>query len=219
LEFDVFGVSSIIQNPTESVTMRTRVIINVLDVDDNCPSFTTPVEMTSKYSSPVPTNTIVGRMVLSDNDSQANHTLSVSDNFNFSVDSHGSIKTARTLESLTELNFTITVTAFNGYCSVDSKLLLIVTACPVPMLYMFTDNGNYEESVFENKTVNSNFSVVPRIQGNYQLTFSILEVKAKTMFSIDPNTGKTLVYFVKLRFWKHRSLFKTTNFKFFHQSF
>ena len=170
--------------------MRTRVIIYVIDVDDNCPIFTTPTIMTANYSSPVPINTIVGRVKLSDADSQDNHTLSVSDNFNFDVDSHGNIKTVKSLVSLTERNYTINVTASNSFCSVNSELRLTLTVCPAPMTYMFTDEGNYEETVFENKTVNSKFTIMPRIQGNYQVTFSIVETSAKTLFSIHKNTGK-----------------------------
>ena len=49
LEFYVYGVSSIIQNPEEVVTMRARVIITVLDVDDNCPTYDTPTFMNMNY--------------------------------------------------------------------------------------------------------------------------------------------------------------------------
>ena len=169
--------------------MYTRVVIIVRDVDDNCPSFTTPSQITTRYSSPIKTDTIVGRVQLADSDSQYNHVLSVTDSTNFKIDSNGNIRTARILESLVQLNYSFNVTATNSRCTVISQVALTLEVHPTPMTYMFTDNGNYEETVFENKGVVSKFTIVPRIQGNYSpVAYSIVETTS--MFAINSNSGK-----------------------------
>ena len=113
LEFTVYGVAPISQNPEQTVTMQARVVIYVLDVDDNCPTFVTPTVITTRYSSPVPAETIVGRVQMTDADSKHNHLLSVTDTTNFKVDSEGNIRALRRLESLVELAYDFNVTATN----------------------------------------------------------------------------------------------------------
>ena len=76
-EFTVTGLANIIQNPEQTVTMYARVIIIVRDIDDNCPTFTTPSVLNLRYSSPILSNTIIGRVKLADVDSQMNHALLV----------------------------------------------------------------------------------------------------------------------------------------------
>ncbi|XP_066919784.1 LOW QUALITY PROTEIN: fat-like cadherin-related tumor suppressor homolog [Clytia hemisphaerica] len=189
LEFYVYGVSSIVQNPDEVVTMRARVIITVLDVDDNCPTYDTPVVMNMNYSSPIEAGTIVGRVRLSDDDTEHNHTLTVTDNVNFMIEQNGNIKTTQVLQSLVEKYYNFNVSATNPRCNVVSQVALTLEVCPEPMTYMFTDNGNYEETVFENKTVGTFFNMVLRIQGSYSpVTYSIVENSALTLFNIT-NSG------------------------------
>ena len=168
--------------------MHARVIIIVRDLDDNCPTYTTPSQLNLRYSSPIQMNTIIGRVKLADADSDMNHALSVSDTTSFKIDNNGNIMVARKLESLTQQNFTFNVTATNTNCYVVSEVALTLDVCPAPMTYMFTDNGNYEETVYENKTVNTLFSIVTRIQGSYSpVVYSIVE--STSMFSVNSNTG------------------------------
>lgn len=188
-EFTVTGVASIVQNPEQTVTMYARVIIIVRDIDDNCPTFTTPSVLNLRYSSPIQSNTIIGRVKLADADSQMNHDLSVTDSSSFQIDGNGNIMTNRILDSLTQQNYSFNVTATtNNGCNVKSQVALTLDVCPPPMTYMFTDNANYEETVYENKTVVSAFSIVARIQGSYSpVVYSIVE--STSMFSINPNSG------------------------------
>lgn len=137
------------------------------------------------YSSPIESGTIVGRVRLSDADSEHNHTLSVTDNVNFMIDQNGNIKTKQVLQSLVEKYYNFNVSATNPRCNVVSQVALTLEVCPEPMTYMFTDNGNYEETVFENKTVGTFFDMVLRIQGSYSpVTYSIVEASALTLFNI-----------------------------------
>ena len=65
---------------------------------------------------------------------------------------------------------------------------MTLSVCPTPMTYMFTDNSNYEETVYENKTVSTSFNIVPRISGSYSpVLYSIVE--STSMFTINPSTG------------------------------
>lgn len=188
-EFTVTGLANIIQNPEQTVTMYARVIIIVRDIDDNCPTFTTPSVLNLRYSSPILSNTIIGRVKLADVDSQMNHALSVSDTTSFQIDANGNIMSNRILESLTQQNYTFKVTATTTTgCNIERQVALTLDVCPTPMTYMFTDNANYEETVYENKTVVSAFSIVARIQGSYSpVVYSIVE--STSMFSINSNSG------------------------------
>lgn len=190
-EFYVIGVSYIIQNPSESVTMQARVIITVIDKDDNCPILKTPTIMQASYSSPIAVDTLIGMVEYSDSDSSLSHNLSLSvSDVKFKINSKGQIVTAVEIASLVEENYNVTITSSaGGVCTSKSYLELQLTVCPTPMTYMFNNNSNYEETVYENKTVNSKFTIVPTIFGSYATIYSIVEASAKALFSINSTTG------------------------------
>ena len=118
-----------------------------------------------------------------------NHTFTV-DNSLFNIDNMGVIRSSTRIQSLVEQTYNLTVTVSDSRCTDISYVLIRLTACPEPMTYMFTSNGQYIVDVREDQNTVDSFLTVA-IQGQYPRVFSIVEANARNLFVINSATGIT----------------------------
>lgn len=202
LIFDVIATTSDKQgrDSINTVRTKTRVQIDVIDVDDNCPIFTTPKYFEVTMSSPIQANTFVTYVKVGDNDSMKNHSYSLSSR-NFMINSNGFIMSRHLLSSVIDRFFNVSIEVKDSKCSAVSHVGIRLKACANPSTYMFTSNGMYIVNVFENATTGNAIATVG-INGAYSRSFSIIGASANKQFEMNKTSGKTVFLFELLpRCW------------------
>ena len=194
LSFDVIAMTVTYQNrdPTNVITTKTRVIIHVLDMDDNCPIIKSPKYFEVSRSSPLVQNIDVAHVEISDKDTFKNHTFSLN-NALFAISNNGIITSNTLLESLVERVYNLTVTVADSRCIVNSYVAVRLTVCPKPMTYMFTSDAFYVRNIPEDKNKQDTILTVA-IQGSYPRIFSIVGSAPNTQFKINGATGNLLFF-------------------------
>ena len=116
----------------DGVISRTTVQIIVLDVNDECPSFTTE-ETVVTLTEPLNVGLVVAQLTVVDNDTDAVNTHSYSvmtDYLNFAVNQKGLVYVDKLFESATNLtsfktNMTVSLTDFNS-CGVVTHMITVI---------------------------------------------------------------------------------------------
>ncbi len=113
------------------------IIINVLDVNDNCPQVSAT---NTVHYQPVQNGTIVGQVTMMDGDSFKNHTFAIAAgdvNNTFSIDNSGLIRARPTIETASKIIFSLTISVTDGVCLKQVPITIVVNkdvppACPSP---------------------------------------------------------------------------------------
>lgn len=188
LRFDVTATAS--GSKSQVFVTSTSVEITVIDVDDNCPVFTTPSYFEVSVSSPLVSGRIISHMKFGDEDSFTNHVFSVTSGL-FEIDSFGMLRSKTMLTSLSDQFYNVSVQVRDTRCSATSYVGVHLKSCDNPSTHMFASNGMYEVTVSEDRPIGTSVVKVA-INGNQSHSFSILGSAANQQFAISPSTGRFL---------------------------
>ena len=174
------------RNPLHVITYKSKVRINILDINDNCPVFINSSRLEVSVTSPIAANRVIAYVETHDKDSYKNRSFSLTSQL-FSIDD-GFIRSRKVIKSLVEEFHMLTVKVSDGKCTVTTKVGVRIKVSPNPKTYMFTSNGLYVVDVAEdNGLVNKILTVA--INGVYNHQFSIVEASENDQFIISPTTG------------------------------
>ena len=174
------------RNPLHVITSKSKVRINILDINDNCPVFINSSRLEVSVTSPIAANMVIAYVETHDKDSFKNRSFSLTSQL-FSIDD-GFIRSRKVIKSLVEEFHLLTVKVSDGKCTVTTKVGVRIKVSPNPKTYMFTSNGLYVVDVAEDNSVVNKILTVA-INGVYNHQFSIVEASANDQFIINPTTG------------------------------
>lgn len=164
------------------------VIINVLDVNDECP--TLPATMTIKYRGNPDVGDVIGTVKATDVDSTTLYSMTTTD---LSVNpTTGAITTTQSFAYSHKKTQVYTITASdsgNNCPSVNTQLTLDLETCTNPEDYQFTES-KYVRTYKENRTLGILFKVSIRkvtLSRNYSIVYPATTTVQR--YSINSNTG------------------------------
>eukprot|EP00794_Sanderia_malayensis_P015994 gene15994-17605_t len=128
-----FTVSANVSN----LISYTSVIINVKDVNDNCPQLGSATEVLYQ---PVQAGTICGYVSMNDSDTFNNHTFAITNgdvNNNFTIDNKGILRARTQITTTTKTIYNLAIAVSDGVCTSSSSIKVVVNKdvpppCPTP---------------------------------------------------------------------------------------